>query len=412
MREFDDAALGAALRAIEAPASQPDIGALVAAGRRRDRRRRAATAAGVFVAIAVATAVATLVVHLRQPVRPVTPSPTLTSCVAGPRTPLPAPRAQIFGVDPTGRFAVGTFSNEPGDPLILQGAIWDHGVTHQVDPLAGPGLAQVTLTDVNASGWAVGRMERWITQPPQELPVQYRNGRLTLLPLPDGVTEGDAAAINARGDIVGSGQRDGGGIPLLWPADAPGTVTVLPLPDGHQSGVATTITDADAIGGNLIDGADIHPYYWASPSSPGVQLRPPERSTGGMVAQVRGDYAIGAVAYQPGGLSNPSSPSFATEWDLRTGTVWVAEDPPNAKVVAVDAAGAYVTIVYRAGGRYDAAAYVVQPGRPTIAVPVPAGSTGVSPRIIAISDDGHRLTGQLYDESGVSASGLITWTCS
>ncbi|SCG74584.1 hypothetical protein [Micromonospora coxensis] len=140
-------------------------------------------------------------------------------------TTLPFPadvyRAEASAVDPTGRFVAGTAlrRGEESNQLFL--LVWRQGrLTTVESPLAD------SVADVNShgvvvgNGWAEGRNRPWV----------YRNGTFELLPSPSG--SAGATAINAAGDIVGSGEEAGTGrqLALRWPAARPGTVEVLDVP--------------------------------------------------------------------------------------------------------------------------------------------------------------------------------------
>ncbi|MEV4482979.1 hypothetical protein [Micromonospora coxensis] len=140
-------------------------------------------------------------------------------------TTLPFPtdvyRAEASAVDPTGRFVAGTALRRGEESNHLFLLVWRQGRLTTVESPLVDSVADVNSHGVVVgNGWAEGRSRPWV----------YRKGKFELLPSP--FRSAGATAINAAGDIVGSGEEAGTGrqVALRWPAARPGTVEVLDAP--------------------------------------------------------------------------------------------------------------------------------------------------------------------------------------
>lgn len=414
MPEPDESVLGATLRAIAAPASRPDVASLVVAGRRRDRWRRAATAGGVFIAVAAVTLLVTLVAVTRHAApEPVTPPVPLTSCTAGPFTSTIAGGlnfASTAVVDPTLRYVAGGVVKGGTGPLAQGGYfVWDNGVAHAI-PSPAPGFGPGEPFGVNSRGWTVSAGGTVSSGTGRNVPVLYRDGKSTLLPLPTGYDMGVAYGINTRGNAVGLATKgnDPTGVAVLWRAANPGSVVRLPTPRSAVGSVAMAVNDAGVIGGSLSMGQGrAIPYIWTSPSS-GHALHVPGGFDGGEVWLMRGEHAAGFVSKFEDRGSLAGDVSIPAEWDLRTGAVHVAPEEFGGVFGALDASGRYVINQTRADSHPS---FLIQPGGPTIELPGLPGVTGLYPEIHGMSNDGHQLVGILVHANGQPESGLMTWTC-
>jgi probable HAF family extracellular repeat protein len=217
------------------------------------------------------------------------------------------------GVDPTGRFVIGTADGErairwtDGQPEILP---------------AGADNAEA----VNASGVVVGSVttgagsHAWV----------YRDGQVSQLPVPPG-GDADTVSINEAGDIAGT---LGGTAPIVWPADKPGTYRVL---DAPEASVARAIGDSGIVVGLT---KSTGPYQWDRAGSGRPLATLPGLGQGSAV-DVAGNWATGLLQWSatepvpwanrpPGGLA-------AVRWNLTTGEVTAIG--VDALPQAVDAAG-------------------------------------------------------------------------
>jgi len=309
----------------------------------------------------------------------------------------------------TGITAVHRVGNVIGSSIV---GVWDSGVAHVVPPPAR-GYEVSDLIGVNSRGWAAGVANITVNHVGHQHPMLYRDGHSSLLPIPAGYQGGVAYAINTRGDVVGIATKDVFPVvqvAVLWPAGNPQTVITLPTPRSAHGSYAMAITDTGLIGGELlVDNGHHTPIVWTDPST-GHALRVPKGMTGGEVWLLRGDYAAGYVTKFVDSGNIAGDEPYPAEWDLRSGAVRVAPAGLDGRIVALDADGAYVVDEgIRPDTRRDV---LVQPGRPIITLPAPAGSTGLYPQIYGMTDDGHRLLGELISVDGVPASGHMFWNCS
>ncbi|MEU5791491.1 hypothetical protein ABZ754_27675 [Micromonospora purpureochromogenes] len=253
----------------------------------RRRMLAAATAGLLSAAIGVATA-------------PATAAPRTATASACNLTTLPYPadtyRADANAVDPTGRFIAGTALRvrEEGNQNFL--LVWDRGRLTTIESSLAENVADVnTAGTVVGSGWADGRLQPWV----------LRDGAVAPLPTPEGGA--GPRAINAAGDIVGSGGDTGtyAAFTVRWPAARPGTFEVLDLPALAEP---AGITDDGTIVGTAGEFA-----AWTGwvryPDGRVEPLTVPGASTT-IVFAAQGHWAIGRVNLGDGD-------QMMVRWDLR-----------------------------------------------------------------------------------------------
>lgn len=168
--------------------------------------------------------------------------------------PLPLP-ADMVGraveVDPTGRFVAGLGYRITGDvwqPLML---LWTvpplhprPGVWNEPRLTVVPTAVDHIPSSINRYGVVVGSA----SVDNVYRPWRYSNGHFEWLPAPTTVSGTWAVAINSRGDVVGYGavEETETTIPLLWPADRPGTVEVIDSPP--VTGAEEILDDGTIVG--------------------------------------------------------------------------------------------------------------------------------------------------------------------
>jgi hypothetical protein len=308
----------ALLHDVDFPEPRHDVAQTVRIGRRRRRTRWTATVA----AAAAALVGAAVVVQVTPSVVPPAPDGT----VARPGTdcdledlPLPdgVTSAAVTGIDPTGRFIVGSSDRDAG-------ILWTDGQPSLLP--AGSGGAAA----VNASGVVVGTAGTSDGSPAWV----YRDGRVERLPVPPG-GGASAVSINAAGDVAGTVARDNSVTPIVWPAADPGTYRVLTTPGPP---IVRAITDTGVVLGGIEDGG---PYRWEPdgtarpmPALPGVDW--------GLAMDAAGTWATGVLRWDlsapdPLVMNFPPGGVAAVRWNLLTGEVV----PVGADTVpvAVDATG-------------------------------------------------------------------------
>jgi hypothetical protein len=257
-----------------------------------------------------------------------------------------------------------------------------------------------TLQDVNAAGVGAG----WTFISPNYVPYVWRDGEITELPSEEG---GAAYAINAKGDIVGSRDRDGIAVPVIWPADGTGPVD-LKLPAGYAWGIATDIgNDGTIVGHVKVEGDNSgkpKPYVWRAGGT-GAFMAMPEgvdlADVSAEVTDIKGDWASGW-------LSAPGVSYGGVRWNLATGTAEVVD---LADSVAVSSKGTVASHLRNS----PIAAY--QSGETIVELPGlidPADNTSRD-NVVAISNNGSLLAGDVftgaYDADEQPLTNAVTWTC-
>lgn len=106
-----------------------------------------------------------------------------------------------------------------------------------------PGYGQAWANGVNRSGVVVGQQApgRWSPEALPWLPVIWgASASVRALPLPAGMTDGAARAVNDKGVVVGSGTSPSHQSALAWTGRH---VAVLPLPRGGEAAAAASVND-------------------------------------------------------------------------------------------------------------------------------------------------------------------------
>ncbi|MFL6125240.1 hypothetical protein [Actinophytocola sp.] len=238
-----------------------------------------------------------------------------TGVVCG-MVPLPTPAgatSSVNGGDLTGRYLVGQVDY----PDRRVGAVWRDGRYAEIDASSISGV-QVDYRDVNRYGVVVG--ERMTdNQSFHTDAFIYRDGKFTFLPAPRAGDSVQAIGINSRGDVVGNSFGNGNGwLPVVWPADRPGTVRALPLPAGLSTGALASGIDEDgSVAGILSPYPPGTPYLWPAKGKPHA-LPVPAGSIGGQVAAIQGGMVAGDV-YAADDATRP------TLWNLATGGLTMHE---------------------------------------------------------------------------------------
>ncbi|WP_422735700.1 hypothetical protein ACN263_18800 [Micromonospora sp. WMMD729] len=230
---------------------------------------------------------------------------TVSACTLRP-LPLPADlNGQARAVDPTGRFIAGPgyrVDGEDRQPLLLLWAtrpgVWNQPRLTVVEFQTEPQVYGVNRYGVAIGTAYVGDVYR---------PWRYVQGRLEWLPVPPVVANVSVHSINARGDIVGAGavEETETSLPLLWPADRPGTVEVIDVPPHY--GAAEIFDGGTIVGGTGVSGWVRHPDATIDRFTvPGARWV--------YVYAARGNWAIGRF-----GIGSEDEDSTLVRWDLRTG---------------------------------------------------------------------------------------------
>ncbi|WP_433113403.1 hypothetical protein [Micromonospora sp. CA-246542] len=230
---------------------------------------------------------------------------TGSACTLRP-LPLPADlNGQARAVDPTGRFIAGPgyrVDGEDRQPLLLLWAtrpgVWNQPRLTVVEFQTEPQVDSINRYGVAIGTAYVGDVHR---------PWRYTQGRLEWLPVPPVVANVSVHSINARGDIVGSGavEETETALPLLWPADRPGTVEVIDIPPHY--GAVEIFDDGTIVGGTGVSGWVRHPDGTTDRFTvPGARWV--------YVYGARGNWAVGRF-----GIGSEDEDSTPVRWDLRTG---------------------------------------------------------------------------------------------
>lgn len=251
---------------IDVPPHGLDLDAIVQVGRRQVRHRRMAVVGGTAALLAAVAAIPATI-PLRQSggggydagqsPAPAGPLPVLDCDITV--LPLPEefaepgpdtfPAVQLTAMDPTGRYAVGnayqrTWEDDGSSSSAPDGVVlWEDGHPTVPAALRGDNGAR----DVNADGVMVGGGDT--VGSPDGFAWTYHNGAMTELPIPEGFESAEASAINAAGDVVGTGiNGDGLHTVLVWPAGDPDHPRVLAGPPGRAV-IASGITDEGVVVG-------------------------------------------------------------------------------------------------------------------------------------------------------------------
>ncbi|WP_250027487.1 hypothetical protein [Paractinoplanes maris] len=306
----DDDYVTALLRPLAGEPSGPPRIDVVKAMRDGRRRRRRWWATGSLAAVAVTAVTGGVLVAARPPApRPLPdlpPDPVVpASCTAAPLPAKSYRSAEVTAGDSSGRWLIGRAEPDVGTPSISKShLVWHDGklVADVVPPVGG-----MTMTDINASGVAVG-----ISDSRADHPWTYRDGTFTRL---KGGT-GFAVAINDSGVVAGQLGRDQKEKPVRWssPAAAP---EPLAAPDGVRAEVRDIAPDGTIAG--VI--GDFQGYLWlpdgtARPiPAPHVDGKP---ALGFEPLVFRYGWLYGTVAFPVTG--GPGSEQIDYRYEPRTGT--------------------------------------------------------------------------------------------
>ncbi|MGC4868704.1 hypothetical protein ACLQ3B_25080 [Micromonospora sp. DT53] len=227
--------------------------------------------------------------------------------------PLPLPAdmdGRALAVDPTGRFIAGIgyrVDDHDSQPLLL---LWAGKPRRPGPGVWGvPRLTVVTIgapqqvENINRYGVAVGNA----VVDNVYRPWRYRDGRLEWLPVLPTFSNTLALGINSRGDIVGqlAVEETETSLPLLWPADRPGTVEVIDAPPNASA--REILDDGTIIGSAGNSGWVRHPDARTD------RLTAPGARWSGVYA-AQGTWAVGRI-----GTGSEDEDSTLVRWDLRTG---------------------------------------------------------------------------------------------
>ena len=262
--------------------------------------------------------------------------------------PAGAVNSEVTGGDHTGRYLVGQATEFDGTNFSLASLLWTDGVLRKLATEALAPAAQVNVTDVNSRGAVVGYRTRdfgtfhtdaWI----------YRKGGFTLLP---GLKPSDAtttAAINARGDIVGTSE-DRSVSPVvshavIWPANQPGTVRELTVNGASPAWATGVDIDDDGTALGLLgqrSTPDQRPYVWPAHGR-SYALNPPAGTGYPEGVAIHEGWVAGTV------MSDGSS--AVVRWNLRAGAATVISTS-HGSAFAVNRDGtvaAFGALIYRNG---------------------------------------------------------------
>ncbi|MFK3981165.1 hypothetical protein ACI2K4_12390 [Micromonospora sp. NPDC050397] len=447
------------------PPSRVDVTTLVRVGRQKARFRRLVGIGGAAVVTVGALAVVPVAVDVATRERPApVPVQAMTGGAAEPaRTapttdgstdrraeptscqpielPVPANtvRSTVLGGDPSGRYLVGTATDQRRRSQVLR---WDEGRLEVLDlPVVDP----VHLV-VNSRGDVAGDARSMKGPAEQVVPWLYRDGKFFLLPH-SGATTVSVAGINERGDVLGllrtfgmfavprvpeskseprgnplppalpdplttrnssdvPGKRPPMLQPVIWSGEWEGTARLLDVPDkltvlavqgiDDDGTVVGTGEPVEPSRGDRSEGPPSRGMVWA-PDGTVRELSAPAGAGPGTIARsIRGGWVVGS--YQ-----SATEPAVGARWNLRTGEV----RPAALK---------YVTSVNRAGwvagyvldGTSGQAPTVVF-GERMLTLPMPAGygrSQG-DPITVTISDDGRQIGAALWRKEPAA----FRWTC-
>lgn len=387
----DERALADRLAEVNVPPTTVRVEDLVRDGRRRAFRRRATTASGGVALVAVAVFAIPSILNgvttdRAQPAASASasasptaqPSPSARACaIAELAVPAGVDGVSASGVDPTGRYIIGTGSK--GQDFIPM--LWTDGKP-QVLPVRG---TSGQPTAVNAAGVVVGIG----FDGNKQFLFRYADGVVTKLRMPSGgpwlaYPEPD---INAAGDIVvnikppeNGGVSSAGSRTVIWRA---GAVTPVRLPLGENDHVFA-ITDGGAlVGTRYRDGVGAAGYAWDQQGH-GVKLSVPAGQTGAAYAG-RGDWAAGGIWPDMSGML----------WNIRTGVRTPV--PTDGPLNSVNSSGWTVMT----GGRlFRDGAIIALPGGP---------GERIYPR--AVSDSGLVVGAVATGSEASERVGPRTWQC-
>lgn len=398
----DDSTVGARLKLLlDPPPPGIDAASATHTARRALRRRHRYTGAAAAVLLVVA-GTATGIATTRY-VTDASPGPAESVAAAPPdydRCVVKQPDGpnffQVVAADPTGTYLAG-IQEENG---AIGAAVLHKGtVTRIAMPVA---VSSVTPARVDRTGTVVG----WATPADHgpNVPWIYRNGVVTMLPLPAGFDTGAAVAINARGDVVGSLSKmkelsPGGpriGIDetgVVWRAGALDKPVVTAPGPGFSLVDIGGITDDGTIVGRAgpASGAGVAPYAWRLDGA-ARRLDLPSGYGYARVLGARGRWAYGQVwNAAPGEL-------VVARWNLETGGVDLFSDlPPGSEAADVSTTGVLLANAKPAPGK----AFVIDTDGVVHMLP------NAPSQAVSISDDGRTISG----DATYPGRRPAIWTC-
>jgi hypothetical protein len=403
MEGKESARLSALMHAVEPPAGDIDINAVLVAGRRGQRRRRvllAVSSAGLTALVLVATVGAAGALRgidratpassaSAKATPPVIPSVSPSGTASCSIQQLPSPSgvlADMLVADPTGRFQAGQteIGDNQGKPVL-----WMDGVPALLDAPKALVDSSYGVNGINSHGDLA-----LVTGNSTPTAYRYHDGSFRKLPKLSGFSGVIPLGMSPNGDIVGWADS-GGGSPaaVMWPANQPGSVRKLSAPQGRGA-MALAIDSDGVIGGSVGDGGG--PFVWSA-NGRGHALKVPAGYHGGSVTALDGQWAVGWVGV--GAEGNV----VAARWNLSSGKASVYPDRDEA--AAVNAQGDFVG----GTGEPGAEGYVLRGGRFEL-LPAPAGDPRTQPR--AISADGKTIVGTAVPapwDSGPTVN--LIWHC-
>ncbi|MET7420115.1 hypothetical protein [Dactylosporangium sp. NPDC005555] len=385
----EDERLRDLMLAVEVPPTTADIGLAIATGRRQ-AARRGTTLAGAAAALALAGGTAYAL--------GVTPSPGGSGGAPTGQQPQGAPFAActvdtvdvgvptgIPVVDPAGRLIVATAGGTAA--RLADGAFTPYtSATGQV-------------VAVNAAGTVVGYDE--VDEASHMLAWTYRDGTKTPLAKLTGYAYTVPTAVNARGDVAGyaMGEANDDSVPVVWPADRPGTVRALAVPAGYGE-PGTSGSQAAGIGddGTAVGNVRGAATRWSPDGTPALLPVPPGHDLT-IATAMRGGHAYG-LARVVGADRNS-----ALRWDLTAGTVTVLTGAPDDITDGTPTGWAITT-----GGDYNQPTRIAPDGT-VERLPLPPGlqlpPKGPGAVAASISDDGTTITGA----TATTDRHLLIWHC-
>ncbi|WP_328373634.1 hypothetical protein OHQ88_05700 [Micromonospora zamorensis] len=387
MTTLDEERIAALLRSAQVPEPRVDVGRAVRDGRRRRQRRRVGGVAAVTVLAGLGVVGVVELDGLASPKAPARPavaaSPTAVASAAAAQPvtceaswlpqPIGGSVAVANGVDPTGRYIVGDIGtgNEDGRVVLWtdgRAGVLPAGARHAA---AVNARGDVVGTDGGGTGWV------------------YRNGKLRFLATPPGYQAVLVYAVNGRGDIAGTASGAGESRQaVLWSADRPQEYRLI----GRPGSAATAITEDGTVVGSM----DRLPYRW-TPEGTGAALAVPDGYPHASVDSAHGGWAIGMV---PGERKGGAVQMLPVRWNLSTGAVILLPFPGASGI-----AGTGDLLVD------DGAPLVVAPdgtsrrlpGRPEVRA-TEAGTYTAS----GISDDALTVVGAVYENEAYRP---LVWRC-
>ncbi|MEU8112914.1 hypothetical protein [Micromonospora sp. NPDC048947] len=387
MTTVDEQRIAELLRSVPAPEPRVDLSRAVRDGRRRRQRRRIGGIAALTVLAGVGVVGAVQVGGTTSPPVPTTsalavsPAGTASATFHPPVTcqaswlpqPVGGPVAVANRVDSTGRHIVGDIGTGQEDGRVV---LWTDDRPVVLPATARHAAAVNTRGDVvGTNGDGIG----WL----------YRDGKLRFLATPPGYDAVLVHAVNGRGDIVGTARRsDDSHQAVSWSTDTPQKYRLV----GQRGSSATGITEDGTIVGTVGD----LPYRW-TPQGVGSALALPDGYSRASVESARGEWAIGMV---PGGRRSGAVQMLPVLWNLASGVVSLLPFPGASGI-----AGSGDVLVA------DGAPLVVAPdgtsrrlpGRPEVQA-TEAGTYTAE----GISDDGLTVVGAVYENQAYRP---LVWRC-